>query len=342
MGEVLLEQMPVGKEERSFSMTEHGPAMNRRILIIDDNQAILEDFRKILGGGSRNDDLAEAQKILFGDIQDAATSGMYEVECADQGQLGLRLVQKSIHEHRPFAMAFVDMRMPPGWDGIETIEYLWKVDPALQMVICTAYSDHQWDQVMQRLGHSDQLLILRKPFDMIEVQQLADSLTSKWSLTCRAKEQMASFRQVEHELRRVLAETESIVTAIPSVLIRLDEDNRVIRWNIAAEQTFGIVSSAIVGKAIHSMDIQWDWDALKVAVQECRERRQPVRVSALRYLDPSRTERSLGMTISPILGDHEAGQGILMLGHDHTLPQKSLEAESLVTQQALNQVGVHS
>jgi len=306
-------------------MTEHGSAVNRRILIIDDNQAILEDFRKILGGGSRNDDLAEAQKILFGDIQDAAISGAYEVECADQGQLGLALVQKSIHEHRPFAMVFVDMRMPPGWDGIETIEYLWKVDPDLQMVICTAYSDHHWDQVMQRLGHSDQLLILRKPFDMIEVQQLADSLTSKWNLAYRAKEQMASFRQMEHELRHVLAETENMVTAISSVLIRLDEDNQVIRWNAAAEQTFGIAASTIVGNAIHTIDIQWDWDALKVAVQDCRAQRQPVRVSALRYLDPSRTERLLGMTLSPILGEQETGQGILMLGHDRT-PEKSLEA----------------
>ena len=71
------------------------------------------------------------------------------------------------------------MRMPPGWDGVETIEHLWHVDPELQVVLCTAFSDLAWDYVIQRLGHSDQLLILRKPFHAIEVWQLASALTQK-------------------------------------------------------------------------------------------------------------------------------------------------------------------
>ncbi|WP_447969342.1 ATP-binding protein [Nitrospira sp. M1] len=288
--------------------------MNRRILIIDDNQAIHEDFRKILGGDSRSDSLAEAQKILFGDNQDAETAGRYEIECADQGQIGLALVQKAVRENRPFAMAFVDMRMPPGWDGIETIEYIWKVDSALQMVICTAYSDHQWDQIMQRLGHSEKLLILRKPFDMIEVQQLADSLTTKWNVAHRVNERMASCSQAEQALRHVLAETESLVTAIPSILIGLDEGNRVIRWNAVAEQVFEVPSSIILGNALQLTDIQWDWDALMTAVQDCREQRQPVRVPTLRYLDPSRTERIVDMTVSPIRGETDTPVGIVMLG----------------------------
>ncbi|GJL53793.1 MAG: hypothetical protein NPIRA02_09250 [Nitrospirales bacterium] len=296
-------------------MTDIVPDMNRRILIIDDNQAIHEDFRKILGGNSRSDGLAEAQKILFGESQDAGTSGGYEIECADQGQIGLALVQKAARENRPFAMAFVDMRMPSGWDGIETIEYIWKVDPDLQMVICTAYSDHQWDQIMHRLGHSEKILILRKPFDMIEVRQLADSLTTKWSVAHRANERVASSSQAEQALRHVLAETENLVTAIPSILIGIDENNRVIRWNTVAEQMFEIPSSIILGNALQLTDIQWDWDTLMTAVQDCREQRQPVRVPTLRYLDPSRTERSVDLTVSPIRGETDTPVGIVMLGY---------------------------
>jgi signal transduction histidine kinase len=89
-------------------------------------------------------------------------------------------------------MAFVDMRMPPGWDGLETIENLWYVDPDLEVVICTAYSDHPWEDVSRRIGNTDKLLILMKPFNSIEVVQLAHSLTKKWNLTRSVKLQIES------------------------------------------------------------------------------------------------------------------------------------------------------
>jgi DNA-binding LytR/AlgR family response regulator len=79
-------------------------------------------------------------------------------------------------------MAFVDMRMPPGWDGIETTLRIWELDPRVQIVICTAYSDRSWEDILGRLGRSDRLLILKKPFDNIEVLQLASALTEKWRL----------------------------------------------------------------------------------------------------------------------------------------------------------------
>jgi signal transduction histidine kinase len=89
-------------------------------------------------------------------------------------------------------MAFVDMRMPPGWDGLETIEHLWYVDPDLEIVICTAYSDHPWEDVSRKLGNTDKVLILMKPFNSIEVVQLANSLTRKWNLARSAKLQTDS------------------------------------------------------------------------------------------------------------------------------------------------------
>ena len=92
---------------------------------------------------------------------------------------------------RPYAMAFVDVRMPPGWDGVETITHLWKAYPHLQTVICTAYSDYSWTDIQRRLGHSDNLLILKKPFDNIEVIQLAHTLTRKWLLSRQVEAKMA-------------------------------------------------------------------------------------------------------------------------------------------------------
>jgi len=108
-------------------------------------------------------------------------------------------VQRAKDEGRPYAMAFVDMRMPPGWDGIETTLRIWELDPRVQIVICTAYSDHSWESIARRLGHSDRLLILKKPFDNIEVLQVASALTEKWRLAEIAKRRV---QDLETQLER--------------------------------------------------------------------------------------------------------------------------------------------
>ena len=109
------------------------------------------------------------------------------IDSAHQGQEGLEMVRRAIEEGHPYAMAFVDMRMPPGWNGLDTIARIWKEYPELQVVICTAYSDHSWDEIVERLGCTDQLLILKKPFDNVEVRQLVYALTEKWHLAQKAK-----------------------------------------------------------------------------------------------------------------------------------------------------------
>lgn len=161
---------------------------NRRILVIDDNPSIQADFRKIL---SHNQDsvggLRDMEATLFGEKADARPVVTFEVDCATQGQEGYQMVLEAVKSGRPYATAFVDVRMPPGWDGIETVERIWKEYPELQVVICTAYSDYSWDDIVKKLGHSDQLLILKKPFDNIEVMQMAQALTEKWHLTRQAR-----------------------------------------------------------------------------------------------------------------------------------------------------------
>src|SRR4029079_5300317 len=97
------------------------------------------------------------------------------------------LVRQSVREGRPYAVAFVDVRMPPGWDGIETVQHIWAEFPELECVLCTAYSDYSWDEIVDRLGQCGRLLILKKPFDNIEVRQLASALTQKWALEGAAR-----------------------------------------------------------------------------------------------------------------------------------------------------------
>jgi diguanylate cyclase len=152
-----------------------------RILIVDDNRAIHKDFRKILLGPELDENLRDLEATLFGDTAPApGTPGNFRLDSAYQGAEALALVQRSREDHQPYSVAFIDMRMPPGWDGLETIERLWAVDPDIQIVICSAYSDHDWQDLIARLGRSDKLLVLKKPFEMIEVLQCAHALASKW------------------------------------------------------------------------------------------------------------------------------------------------------------------
>jgi len=153
-----------------------------RILIVDDNPAIHRDFDKILGAGTEPDQvLAGVESLLFGDAPAAGRERTrYALEFASQGQEGVERARQAAAAGRPFAIAFIDMRMPPGWDGLETIERLWAVDPDVQVVICSAHSDYDWNDVVARLGQTDRLLVVKKPFEPIEVLQCASALARKW------------------------------------------------------------------------------------------------------------------------------------------------------------------
>lgn len=154
---------------------------NRRILVIDDNQSIHKDFEQILSNVSQNTSLDRARTAVFGqDTKDSNTT--FDVDCASNGHDGLEKLIEANRQGAPYAVAFVDMRMESGWNGVETIEKLWRVQPQLQVVICTAYSDYSWHEIINRLGETEKLLILKKPFDNVEVRQMACSLTEKWEL----------------------------------------------------------------------------------------------------------------------------------------------------------------
>lgn len=155
---------------------------NRRILVIDDNENIHEDFRVILESDNKKQvDVSKEEEAIFGSTHTYSKPPEFEIHSAFQGKEGVEKVSQALEEDVPFAVAFVDMRMPPGLDGIETIRQLWKADPDIQIVICTAYSDYSWQDIYDEFGYNHQLLMLKKPYDNAEVLQLSTALISKWS-----------------------------------------------------------------------------------------------------------------------------------------------------------------
>jgi diguanylate cyclase (GGDEF)-like protein/PAS domain S-box-containing protein len=193
---------------------------NRRILLVDDMPAVHKDYSKILAPADAACDLDQDEALLFGEAL-RATPVCFALDSAYQGEEAVDKVRVALRADLPYAMAFIDMRMPPGWDGVETIERLWQVDARLQIVLCTAYSDHSWTEVFARLDARDRLLILKKPFDNVEIRQMASALTMKWQTTQEAGFKMNNLEQAVAERTRELSDANIIVQNSPVILYRL-------------------------------------------------------------------------------------------------------------------------
>ena len=206
---------------------------NRRVLIVDDNRAIHEDFRKTLGDrNSAYDELDALEDEIFGSAG-SAESRHFELSSAYQGEEGLALARQARESDHPFALAFVDVRMPPGIDGIETTARLLEQDPEINVVICSAYSDHSFEEMIETIGETDRVLILKKPFDTVEVRQLAHALQRRWDLArivdLKLEDLTAAVDARTRELKVTNAKLTEEIHAREQALALLAESNERIR-----------------------------------------------------------------------------------------------------------------
>ena len=206
--------------------------MIHRILVIDDNPSIHKDFQTILLEEEESETLNKLRSEVLGNKTNNSTSkNVYELDFASQGKEGCEKIKQACSEDHPYEIAFVDMRMPPGWDGLKTIEHIWEIDPKVQVVICTAYSDYSWGEIVERLGRSENLLILKKPFDSAEVAQLASALTEKWVLARQASLKMEQLEQMVKE--RTEKQTE-LITKIDNINKELKDFASIVSHDLKA------------------------------------------------------------------------------------------------------------
>lgn len=174
------------------------PQPSYNVLVVDDNDSIHHDIRSLLCAPAEPDDLdALAGELLGMQARPRAEIPRYQLDSAYQGQDAVIAVQRAKEAGRDYALAIVDMRMPPGWNGVKTIQRIWEADADVQVAICSAYSDYGWEDIIDELGVSDKLLFLRKPFDPHALRQLALSLTTRWR---RERELRTLLRTHEHVL----------------------------------------------------------------------------------------------------------------------------------------------
>jgi diguanylate cyclase (GGDEF)-like protein len=205
---------------------------NGRILIVDDNRAIHEDFRRVLRGDGDDADLDALHEQLFGG-GGAAPARSFELDSAYQGDEALEMARTARGAGRPYALAFVDVRMPPGMDGVETTRRMLEEDAEIGVIVCSAYSDHRWEDMAAAFGDTDRVLILKKPFDTIEVRQLAHALQRRWELariaTLRVDQLAAMVDAQTRELRAANAKLEMEAARREQMLRELGESHEQIR-----------------------------------------------------------------------------------------------------------------
>ena len=309
------------------------------LLVVDDNEQIQNDFQKIFGTDDDIVSMSELEAEFFGTEETTTEKVKYQLTVASQGQEAFELLKEAQQNGTEFGMAFVDMRMPPGWDGVETIEHLWQVDADLQVVICTAYSDHSWEEITQRLGTSDRLLILKKPFDNVEIIQLANTLSEKRRLLNESRARMAHLEEVVHvqegELKAAHEDAELLISSISSMLVSLDQNGNVSRWNPVAEKLFHLSAKQVVGKPFAELAITWqDREKLLNAIGN-DSIDGPVHEEFC-FVDQADVMRTLEIMIYPIIHG-ETSPARLLLGSDVTI-QRALQVQ-LDQSQRLESVG---
>jgi len=195
-----------------------------RILVADDHPAIHQDFAKILAPVSEERQALDLllDEVLAPEPRPVVPVNLptYELEFATQGREAVAKAVAGAAAGRPFSLVFMDVRMPPGWDGIETIRQLWAELPDTEVVICTAFSDYSWEQILEELGGSDQLQFLRKPFDVVSVKQMSLALCRKWRL---AREQRRYTARLESEVAERTRDLSAKVAELQSAMDEISQ-----------------------------------------------------------------------------------------------------------------------
>lgn len=252
-----------------------------RILAVDDESSILMLYEETL--------------------RPESNPNHFSLTLCSQAEEALDTVRRAVEEGKPFTVAFLDVRMPPGPDGVWLAEQIRALDPYIEIVMVTGYSDTKPDEIASRVPPSDKLLYLQKPFHNLEIQHFAASLSTKWL--------------GERELRKIHDDLEGRIEQRTIELIKLNEQLKqdiVRRENAEAEaqSTLAKLRSAM-GGVVQAM-------ALTV------ERRDPYTAGHQRRV----SDLARGVAAEMGLPSHQI-DGIRMAGLIHDLGKICVPAEIL-------------
>ncbi|MGH6947362.1 MAG: ATP-binding protein [Kiloniellales bacterium] len=211
-----------------------------RVLVVDDEPSLLDDYRIILDNAPSSGTkakLAELEADLFRSDHAHAKLGDIALTACQQGADAIAAVSKSIKDDRPFAVAFLDLRMPPGLHGLETAEKIRAIDPNLYLVFVTAYSDVHSLDIAEQVPPADRIFFIHKPFHALEIQQLVNGLSARW------RDERVSRRTKHTEPTGPSRQQFDPVTEnLPAGLAVFDQNDRLISVNDEIRSYYGDAS----------------------------------------------------------------------------------------------------
>jgi len=253
-------------------MASDPPQATNRILVVDDNDDIHRLMRNVLlpEPRARDNRLEELSAALFeeSDAPSHASDQPPEVtvDSAFQGEEAIRMVREAAREGAPYLLAFVDIRMPPGMDGIHTVKALWEDHPDLYVVVCSAYSDYTWQSLSKEIGYSPNVLILRKPFDPIEVRQIVASISKMYRVIARVKSALADYQHLVDAYERKASTREAALRALTrassDAVLYVSRVGVIEEANTAAERLLGATGKSLTGTELQVLlgkGIAPDW-----------------------------------------------------------------------------------
>ncbi|MBU0730869.1 MAG: response regulator [Proteobacteria bacterium] len=216
---------------------------NSNILVIDDDTEIWQAYNSVLvSAGDEPSARGEIAELLgVDDVRESSDLPDFRLSFASQGKDGYEMVRNALKEENPFAVAFIDIRMPPGWDGMKTAAAIRSIDPDIEFVIVTAYSDRTREEIVREVGSPDKLLFLRKPFDPEELTQLALALSSKWNLVQMEKAALIALAESQARFRALVETTSDCVW-------EMDSQGRITYCSPVSEIIYGYSPEELVGK----------------------------------------------------------------------------------------------
>ena len=209
-------------------MTRDLTATNR-ILVVDDDAMLIGEYLRCLGEGFEPDlatsTLGDLEKVLFGEETDEHGAARFDVQSRNQGLAAIEAVREAVKVGNPYAIVFLDIRMPPGIDGIEAARRIRELDRNVNIVIVTGSLSPEPDDLSAEIPPADRIFFFKKPFHAVECRQLAAALCGKWH------SDLALRRANEVLEQRVWERTEALhklayydpVTHLPNRLKLLDE-----------------------------------------------------------------------------------------------------------------------
>ncbi len=254
-----------------------------RILVADDDRAILDLYQRVLSPVREEEatlfaDLDGLAGLLFGGPRDnpqpatpAAPAASYELVQCQQGDEAVDMVTRALEEHRPFAVAFLDVRMPPGPDGVWAAERIRALDSHIEIVMVTGYSDLHPEDIAHRVSPAHKLLYIQKPFHPQEITQFAAALGTKWQMEWELRQahndlvianedlraEIDARTRAEEALREREVQYRTVLESAPDPVVVYDTEKRAIYLNIAFSRVFGWTLDEMRGQTLEFVPIEY-------------------------------------------------------------------------------------